>query len=104
MTIDEVDRLIDSVCEHYALKGSLLAQIEFVASTVEQARAHKDRVIATGNAEQMDAAGHQFAVLSEIVEKLPRQLDELESRIAQGRATVTEALRELHAGEIGLKD
>ena len=95
MTIEEVNQLIDAVCEHYALKGSLLAQIEFVASTVEQAREHKDRVIASGNKEQMDAAGQQFAVLSDIIEKLPKQLDEIESRIAQGREAVLQALQVL---------
>jgi hypothetical protein len=95
MTIEDVNQLIDAVCDHYALKGSLLAQIEFVASTVEQAREHKDRVIASGNKEQMDAAGQQFAVLSDIIEKLPRQLDEIEGRIAQGRGAVLEALRML---------
>ena len=95
MTIEEVNQLIDAVCEHYALKGSLLAQIEFVASTVEQAREHKDRVIASGNKEQMDAAGQQFAVLSDIIEKLPKQLDEIEGRIAQGREAVLQALQVL---------
>jgi hypothetical protein len=95
MTIEDVNQLIDAVCEHYVLKGSLLAQIEFVASTVEQAREHKDRVIATGNKEQMDAAGQQFTVLSAIVEKLPQQLDEIESRIGQGREALLEALRVL---------
>src|SRR6188768_3236373 len=92
MTIEDVDQLIDAVCDHYALKGSLLAQIEFVSTTVEQARAHKDRVIATGNAEQMDAAGQQFEILSGIVEKLPRQLDEIDGRIRQGRAATLEAI------------
>jgi|EndMetStandDraft_5_1072996.scaffolds.fasta_scaffold10770_4 hypothetical protein len=95
MTIEDINQLIDAVCDHYALKGSLLAQIEFVASTVEQAREHKDRVIATGNKEQMDAAGQQFTVLSAIVEKLPKQLDEIESRIAQGREAVSQALQVL---------
>src|SRR6188768_3515738 len=95
MTIEDVNQLVDAVCDHYALKGSLLAQIEFVASTVEQAREHKDRVIATGNKEQMDAAGQQFTVLSAIVEKLPKQLDEIESRIAQGREAVSQALQVL---------
>ena len=95
MTIEEVNQLIDAVCDHYALKGSLLAQIEFVASTVEQAREHKDRVIATGNKEQMDAAGQQFTVLSQIVEKLPKQLDEIESQIARGREAVSQALQVL---------
>jgi hypothetical protein len=95
MTIEDVNQLVDAVCEHYVLKGSLLAQIEFVASTVEQARSHKDRVIATGNKEQMDAAGQQFTVLSEIVEKLPKQLDEIESQIARGREAVSQALQML---------
>ncbi|OAI57496.1 hypothetical protein AYO47_01765 [Planctomyces sp. SCGC AG-212-M04] len=95
MTIEEVNQLIDAVCDHYALKGSLLAQIEFVASTVEQAREHKDRVIATGNKEQMDAAGQQFTVLSQIVEKLPKQLDEIERQIARGREAVSQALQVL---------
>ena len=95
MTIEEVNQLIEAVCEHYALKGSLLAQIEFVASTVEQAREHKNRVIATGNKEQMDAAGEQFTVLSAIIEKLPKQLDEIEGQIARGREAVLQALQVL---------
>src|SRR5436190_24313015 len=95
MTIEDVNRLVDAVCEHYVLKGSVLAQIEFVASTVEQARAHKDRVIATGNKEQMDAASQQFTFLSEIVEKLPNQLDEIDSQIARGREAVSQALQVL---------
>jgi len=98
MTLEEVDQLIAAVCEHYALKGSVLAQIEFVTATVEQARAHKDRVLATGNAEQMEAAGQQFQFLSTVVEKLPQQLDEIERRIAEGRAAISAALVALQSG------
>jgi hypothetical protein len=103
MSIEEVNQLIDAVCEHYVLKGSLLAQIEFVGTTVEQARAHKDRVIATGNAEQMDAAGQQFQILSGIVEKLPKQLDEINGLIALGRAAVLDAIRSMEGQRPQLK-
>jgi len=95
MTVDQVELLIGAVCEHYAMKGSVLAQIEFVTATVEQARAHKDRVLATGNPEQMEAAGQQFEFLSTVVEKLPLQLEEIERRIAEGRAAIATGLASL---------
>lgn len=52
-------------------------------------------MIATGNKEQMDAAGQQFTVLSGIIEKLPKQLDEIESQIARGREALLQALQVL---------
>lgn len=97
MTAEEIEQLVAVVCEHYALKGSLLAQIEFVSATVEQARAHKDRVIAAGKPDEMEAAGQQFQLLSAFVEKLPQQLEEIERRIAEGRAAITAALQTLAA-------
>ncbi|HVJ69017.1 MAG TPA: hypothetical protein VM510_13600 [Caulifigura sp.] len=95
MTAEELELLISTVCEHHTLKGSVLAQIEFVGATVEQARAHKNRVLATGDPEQMEAAGQHFEFLSSVVETLPRQLEELERRIAEGRATISAGLAEL---------
>ncbi|HET6424077.1 MAG TPA: hypothetical protein VFG20_10365 [Planctomycetaceae bacterium] len=95
MNIAEIEQLISAVCEHHALRGSVLAQIEFVGATVEQARAHKERVLATGNPEQMEAAGQQFQFLSTVVEKLPQQLEELERCITEGRAAISLALASL---------
>ena len=92
MTAPELDQLIAVVCEHSVLKGSVLAQIEFVTSTVAQARAQKDHLLANGTAEELEAAGRQFEFLSTVVGKLPQQLEELDARIAEGRAAITAAL------------
>jgi hypothetical protein len=101
MTARELDLLITVVCEHSVLKGSVLAQIEFVTSTVAQASVHKDRLLASGTAEELEAAGRQFEFLSTVVGKLPQQLEELEARIAEGRAAITAALRLLEGAAPG---
>jgi hypothetical protein len=95
MSLEFVEEGIQALCRLHEVRGNLQAQLDYLLTTANRCQEHKERAIASGSTEQMEAAGQTFEHLAQLLTAVQGGMVETSGHIERATAQLSSALREL---------